>query len=328
MTDENTTLEATQQPAATPAAPAAPVQPAAEDKQLSHRERREAWLRGEQKQPAEDGSKKPEPAAEQPKDGEKKPEKYSERFAAMARQISESRRATEEAKAEREALAKERSEFGGIQELLKRDPLAGLERMGLTYNDLTKRVLSAGQATPADIAAQVEAKVRGDLEAREEAAKAEQAKAQAEQRVQQSTMTALTEISQVVTEGDFPFAQELGPETSAYQVIEEMQRHFAKTGEVLDYGTAIGRLETRLEEQHTRLGRAAAKKAAKLQTPAGSTQAPATGAAARPKADSSPSAQQASGATRRTLANADVTDVGTGSKLDWRKKRERFLAGQ
>jgi len=325
MSDESTTLESapsTQEVEAVPAATPAP------EPKLSPKDRREVWLRGEQKPPTEPGNKNPEPVPEKPKTDEKRAEKYSERFAAMARHISESRRAADEAKAEREALAKERSEFGGLQELLKRDPLAGLERMGLSYSDLTKRVLSGGQATPADIAAEVEGKIRKDLDAREQAAKAEQAKAAAEQRVQQTTMTALTEISQVMTEGDYPFAQELGSEQASYQVLEELHGHFRKTGEVLDYGTAISRLEARLEEQHTRLGRAAAKKAAKLLQTNSSTQAPATGAAARPQADPPSSAPKASGATRRTLANADVTDVGTGSKPDWRKKRERFLAGQ
>lgn len=224
---------------------------------------------------------KPEEAKNEPiKDGDKvatttpaNPE--SKRLLELARREAQFAKAEVARKQELQKIAdefqkiREQAEFfTKAKEIYKSDPHGVLEKLGISYEDLTEAILDANEKkrnAPVD----VEAEVKRQLEVYELARLQEEKEA----------MVAgwQNEIGNYVKENasKLPHISELysslgGAESPEEMIWTAMEEHYAETGEVIEYAKVASTIEEYFREEWTRInaklanGTATAEEAAKI----------------------------------------------------------------
>lgn len=180
---------------------------------------------------------------EQPKAEEKKDEIISPRLAMLAK---EEKRLQEE----RKRLQEERKnpEFAEFQEFkklkanAKSDPISALEKLGLTYDEITDYVISGKHTKDPSVRALEEklANLEKEAKEREENAKKELETAQLKQFQEQIKAECLK------APDEFELVNVWGAHNLVYSVI---QAHYDKTEEILPIQEAAKKVEAHLEEE-------------------------------------------------------------------------------
>jgi antitoxin component of RelBE/YafQ-DinJ toxin-antitoxin module len=202
-----------------------------------------------------------EPPKEAPKEPDQEEVKAHERFIAAAKRekaLREKERALKAQEAEVLSLKSAR-------EKVKADPLAALEELGLTYEQITNLILErdapAKEPSPAELAAKI---------AREEIEKykAERAKVEQEEQsriTERQIASVKQQIADIAASGGekYELVSALG---ATERVWEHAAEVFEKTGKVLPLEEAIAAVEAQIEAEITQnvLG---LKKVAKLMAP-------------------------------------------------------------
>lgn len=195
-----------------------------------------------------------------------KPDKFAQKFAALSRKEREIRQRETSLKAreqEIEVRLAKAAEIEALPSKVKESPLEALERLGVTYDQLTELILQQGQEKPEDKKlAEIERKI-ADYEKREREAVV--------QRQEQARQSYLAELSAFCKSSDkYELIQANSAVPVVYQVVEE---HYNKTGEILTNEQAADLVESHLEEEAAKLLKLNKIKA-KLAPPAAQPTAP------------------------------------------------------
>lgn len=234
------------------------------------------------------------------------PAKVDPRFSALARKEAELHRAREAMKAEKAALEAAHRQVVAFEEarsVAKRDPLAALEALGISVNDVNERVLNGNVPTPADEVASLREEIerlRVDQEsARVKAEEAAAARLAVEQKaiIEEARVQAVEHVRTNPTRYDLTIAN-FG-ETLVPQVREE---HFARTGKLLTVEQAADLVEKHFEGIADRVANAR-KFQAKLQSR--TSPAPAATPPAAQKTLSNALTASATAATPKARSDAD-----------------------
>tara|TARA_Y100000310_G_scaffold106963_1_gene105411 strand:- start:390 stop:1292 length:903 start_codon:yes stop_codon:yes gene_type:complete len=201
-------------------------------------------------EPIKSGTAVQEPASnegevvEEPKNGAERAA-FSRQFANLARQ---ERRFREE-KQEFKGIKKKATELESLQEMASADPIKFLDKFGINYDALTRRVINDGNASIEDVVAQ---------QAKEIAALKEINRKGIEDRENQEKKTEyettykgfIDKISEFVENNP---KYELIKANNAYQTVYEvMQEQFAHDGTVLEYDQAANLVEQYYEKEAER----------------------------------------------------------------------------
>lgn len=232
------------------------------------------------------------PAAEEsaPVAEPERPAKVDPRFSQLARKEAELHRAREAMKAEKAAIEQAHRQVVAFEEArnaAKRDPLAALEALGLSYDDLTEQMLNGKKPTPSgEVAA-----LRQELE--QLRVEQEQARARAEQaaaaRLEAERAAVIDEARQAAVAHVEANADRYTLTTingGASLVPQVREQHFARTGQLLTIEQAASLVEKHFEGIADRVVKA------RQGIPAKTATAPAAAPAANPPA------------APRTLSNA------------------------
>jgi hypothetical protein len=196
----------------------------------------------------------PKPAAND--DQEKR---LAKSFAALSRQEKAIRAKETEWKSERAQLQAQAEELKALRDAFGKDPAAALEKLGLTYEEVTRRVLSGGKPSAEHEAASV----RRELDEFKRA-QAEQAQSYAQRRAEAAQHQFLGEIKTLVDSDDrFELTRANEATQDVYDVVDE---HYRRTGEVLSTETAAELVEKYYEQRAEKL-LSAKKMKAKLAPP-------------------------------------------------------------
>lgn len=235
-----------------------------------------------------------EPAVEQPK--AEQPTKVDPRFSALARKEAELHRQREAMKAEKDAIRQAHAQvvaFEEAKQAAKRDPLAALEALGLTYEQITEQMLNGKQPTASAEVAQVREELqRLRVEQEASRAKAEAAAAARLQAEQQAIIEEARTSAVAHVEANASRYELTTINNAATLVPQVREQHFARTGQLLTIEQAADLVEKHFEGIADRVA-----KAQKVQTKLQQRAAPAP--AATP-----PAAQ-------RTLSNALTASTST-----------------
>lgn len=232
-----------------------------------------------------------------PKEEQPKFHKQFQQLAAKERELQKEREAI---KAEREEIA----QYKSAKAQAKSDPLAFMQAHGLTYDEVTNFVLS--KDSPEYAIKQLEKK----LEAKEEAAKAEQIKAQQEadaKREQEAIGEYMADVKQLASE-----KYELVAASGDYnQVLEVVEKYYLATQKALSPDEALTLVEDYLQGQVDKL--LATKKL--------------SGKYKRSETVTSEVEQSAGSSSPKTLSNAMVGHGSPSTEaLDKMTDRERIRA--
>lgn len=227
------------------------------------------------------------------------PTKVDPKFSALARKEAQLYREREELKAQKAALEQAHRQvvaFEEARQVARRDPLAALEALGITYDALTEHVLNGGKPTPnAEVAAVREELAQ--LRAEQEAARA-RAEELASARLAEENQAVIEEARQAAvafTEANVDRYELTAANNGASLVPQVREQHFARTGKLLTIEQAADLVEKHFEGVADRIA-----KARKFQTKiAPPPRAPPATPAATP-----PAAQ-------RTLSNALTASAST-----------------
>jgi hypothetical protein len=178
------------------------------------------------------------PAVEPPKD-----EYISPRFAMLAKEekrLQEERKRLMEQKKDPEF--QEFLEYKKLKSSAKQDPLALMEKFGLTYDELTDYVISGKHTKDPSVRALEEKleKMEREAKEREENAKKQLQEAQLQQFNEQIKAKCLEKAD------DFELVNIWGAHNLVYSVIQE---HYNKTEEVLPIDEAAKKVEAYLEKE-------------------------------------------------------------------------------
>jgi len=227
-------------------------------------------------------------AAAESKVEPERPAKVDPKFSALARKEAELHRAREAMKAEKAAIEEAHRQVVAFEEArhaAKRDPVAALQALGISYDDLTEHVLNGGKPTPsAEVAALREELDQLRVEQETARARAEEAAA----------ARLAAEHSAVIEEARSEAVAFVEANSSRYEltsingaatlVPQVREQHFARTGKLLTVEQAADLVEKHFESLADRIA-----KARKVQAKA---------APAAPAPAASPPAE------RRTLSNS------------------------
>jgi len=179
------------------------------------------------------------------------------RFAALARrekEILQRERATKDAAAKRDAeLAERLAKAESIEK--KRaawsdDPLGLLEELGVTYQQLTERVLKHGEpATAEDRVAKLEARLEAEAKARDEAAAkaAEDVKSASAAKVESSINAFKSSIKDFVSAGADTYEM-IAAEDAHELVFDVIEAGYEKDGTMMSVEQAAALVESHLYE--------------------------------------------------------------------------------
>lgn len=231
--------------------------------------------------PAESSPPAEEPA---PVVEPERPAKVDPRFSQLARKEAELHRAREAVKAEKAALEQAHRQVVAFEEArnaAKRDPLAALEALGLSYDDLTEQMLNGKKPTPSgEVAA-----LRQELE--QLRVEQEQARARAEQaaasRLEAERAAIIDEARQAAVahvEANADRYTLTSINGGASLVPQVREQHFARTGQLLTIEQAANLVEKHFEGIADRVVKARQGIPAKA---AASTAAPAANPPAAPR---------------------------------------------
>lgn len=195
------------------------------------------------------------PRETQPKDEEG-------RFRALTKKeqdyLRKSRELTEREKelARREAQAKDTE----IYNLAKVDPLTALSKLGITYDDITNRILQQNPGTPEQIAkAEAAQLVKQELESFKKAQEEQQRVAQ--QQAYQQALAQIRSDAEIIAKRDdkFPLVKESEAFDTVRELIEQTFHEgstipgYEEPGKVLPTELALEQVELFLEEQTLKL---------------------------------------------------------------------------
>ncbi len=179
------------------------------------------------------------------------------RFAALARKEAEIHRARQQLKAERAAIEAQAQQstasLDSIRDQARKDPLAVLAQLGLSYEGLTDHVLSGGTA-PAVAAKDDVATIREELaQLREEQRTAlERAERAAQERLNQSQEAVIHNFRREATEFVAANAEKYeltAAKNQGHLVSKAVEDHFMSTGQLLPLTTAADLVEKWLESE-------------------------------------------------------------------------------
>ena len=185
------------------------------------------------------------PGAEPPDSGQKaNDERLASRFAELARRDKRIRE-------EKKRLAEEKAQLQRWQEaerLAKEDPLAVLERLGLSYEQLTERQFERfAQQAQADDPVQRVKSIEEKIAAYEEQAKKQAEEAQRAQVEQQLAQFQRQIVERIEADPDrFELVVTQQAHEDVYRLIEA---HFAETREVMSIERAAELVESQLYEE-------------------------------------------------------------------------------
>ena len=187
----------------------------------------------------------PVPAQEEPKEPVKDP-KFDSRFAALS-------------KREKEVLAKEQAAKERLskldhwerqQEEIKANPLKALEVAGISYDELTKLILSDGKPDPLAKVSELETKLQEfeTKQAKEREETEKRALQEDQARVEKLIDAYKKEIDSVLEQkkDEFELIHAQGMTNEVYSIVE---KYFYETGQVLEPEVAASYLENELEQQ-------------------------------------------------------------------------------
>jgi len=253
-------------------------------------------------QPAEETTEAPAPAKVDPK------------FSALARKEAQLYREREELKAQKAALEQAHRQvvaFEEARQVARRDPIAALEALGVTYDALTEHVLNGGKATPTAEVAAVREEL-AQLRAEQEAARA-RAEELASARLAEENQAVIEEARQAAvafTEANVDRYELTAANNGASLVPQVREQHFARTGKLLTIEQAADLVEKHFEGVADRIAKAR-KFQAKIAPP---PRAPPAAPAATPPA------------TQRTLSNALTASAATAPASRSRSDTDRIRA--
>ena len=183
----------------------------------------------------------PAPPAEDPA--------FSRRFASLAKRDRALRGRENELKDLRAEVAKLRgnpNEYKDLAQLAKDNPAEAMERLGISYQQLTEQVLNEGTLTD-EFKLKRENAALSDRVQQLEEARAEQEASKASTKYEKAYGNFLDDIKKF-TENDGSF--ELVQTRDAYPLVAEvMQEHYNRHNEVMDYSKALGLVEAHFESE-------------------------------------------------------------------------------
>ena len=238
-----------------------------------------------------------------------RPARVDPKFSALARKEAELYRARETVKAEKAAIEEAHRQVVAFEEArhaAKRDPVAALQALGISYDDLTEHVLNGGKPTAnAEVAALREELEQLRIDQETARAKAEAA-ATARLAVEHSAVIEEARSEAVAFVDANPARYELTSINNAATLVPQVrEQHFARTGKLLTVEQAADLVEKHFETLADRIANAR-----KVQSKA----APAT-----PPPAASPPAE------RRTLSNS-LTASTSSSPPKARTEADRIRA--
>lgn len=228
--------------------------------------------------PETSAAETPSPAVDAAPDKAEPEDKFAPRFAKLSKMEQRIRREREEFKRERERFEAELSPFREAAEALKKgspkDKLAALERLGMTYRDLTAAALTQGDEDPV-------APVKSELERLKQQLEEEKAQAQ-RAKVEQQIAEFQAHVRTTVQSGaeKWPALNALGYADQVFAHIQQHARDTAASGEpeLLSVEDAADAIEAQLDAAFEALI-ALPKYAAKAKPPTPQTGQQATEAA-------------------------------------------------
>jgi hypothetical protein len=189
----------------------------------------------------------PEVKAEEPKPEEKKPEPLAKAFAELSKREAKFQQQTKQREAEFKQREMELAEKQAAVQNLLDDPLAYLEKLGVTYDTLTEQLLN-NKKPPADLKHRSEMKKQSDaLEAlKKDIADKEAARAAAETgaRVQQFKAQLVADVTSAGEK--YELVNALGEHDMVFDLIDA---YAVKHGKILPTEEAAAQVEAHLEER-------------------------------------------------------------------------------
>jgi len=217
---------------------------------IEHSQGGENEVNQEISEPGETGAEVQEPVTEQNEvvaEGPSKVERaaFAKQFANLARQ---ERRFREE-KQEFKGIKKKASEMDTLQDLAKNDPMAFLDRFGLNYDALTRRVINDGNPAIEDVVAQQAREIQELKELRQKELQEREQK-QVQREYEQTYNGFIDKVKNFVDNND---KYEMIAANNAYHTVYEvMQEQFKLDGTVLEYEDAANMVERYYEEEAER----------------------------------------------------------------------------
>ena len=201
-------------------------------------------------EPDNGGAEVQEPDPEQSEvvaDGPSQAERtaFSRQFANLARQ---ERRFREE-KQEFRGIKKKASEMDALQEMASADPMGFLNKFGLNYDALTRRVINDGNPAIEDVVAAQAAEIK-ELKELNTKRTREREERQVKQEYEQTYNGFIDKIKNFVDNNN---QYEMISANNAYHTVYEvMQEKFKHDGTVLEYNDAADMVEKYYEEEAER----------------------------------------------------------------------------
>ena len=170
---------------------------------------------------------------------------FARQFANLARQ---ERRLREE-KQEFKGVKKKATELEGLQDMAKSDPMQFLEKFGISYDALTRRVINDGNVAIEDVVAQQAKEIEGLKELNRK--QAEDRENRSKKREYEQTYNGfIDKVKEFVENND---QYEMIKAHEAYHTVYEvMQEQFAHDGTVLEYDQAANMVERYYEDEAER----------------------------------------------------------------------------
>lgn len=254
-----------------------------------------------------------EPAPAEPE----KPTKIDPRFSALARKEAQLFREREAMKAQKAALEEAHRQvvaFEEARQTAKTNPLAALDALGLSYEEITQHLLNGNTPTPAAEVAAVRQELEQlraeQREAQERAEKAAQDRL-AQEQAQIIESFRASAIEHVATNAD---RYELTTVNNAAHLVPQViEEHFAKTKQLLTVAQGAELVEKHFERLADQVAKTRKFQARNASTNTAPTTAPAAPAATAP----APAA--------RTLSNA-MTASATATAPKFRTDEDRIRA--
>ena len=177
------------------------------------------------------------------------PDPFSRRFAQLAREQKKLRQERDEMKRVQQELDARKntvSTYDDLQKLARENPYEVMQKLGLDYEALSRKVLQDGEITPEQKMAGEMKRLRDEIESMK-AERAELTKQQEAKKYQDTYATFVDEIKTFVDNtSEFDFVKA----NNAYHVVAEvMQEHYNSTQEVMSYDDATKMVEDYYEAE-------------------------------------------------------------------------------
>ena len=217
-------------------------------------------LTSEEAAPAVEGQQQQaqQPEQEQAEETKQEDPAFAKRFAALTRREREIQRKAQEAAERERSLAEREAKYSAweqARERAKDDPLGYLKESGLTYKQITDKILEDEDLSPEQKAERIaQAKIDEYAKQQEERAQKErEEREKADKEVKEAKLIAdyKSRIGAVISEGgdDYELINFEGDNGSEL-VFEVASQHFDETGEIMDPKAAADHVEKYLEKRY------------------------------------------------------------------------------